>query len=190
MKKQLINERVGAASLRIPNLDNPKAIGYIYTIQNLTLSPTWIRPKNYDSVQKTPLIPCGCFAIRRDLFMSVGGFDKLRKWSCEDFELSLRLWRLGHDLTTSPVVGICHHFKTSETRGFESKWDEVAYNSLRSAIILLSPIGTNADQSIYVCTKFRSKHFADLHICRCRNSIVIFSIDGDYGVEFDPEIIR
>lgn len=153
LRKQLEVEGVGAASLRIPSLENPKAIGYLYTIKDLSLQPTWTLPVVLNEVQKTPLIPGGCFAMQRELFLAIGGFDVLRKWSREDFELSLRLWRLGHNLTTSPRIGILHHFKTGETRGFVSQWEEVVYNSLRSALTLLSPVWAEK-----VCQHFKTVH--------------------------------
>jgi GT2 family glycosyltransferase len=135
---QLENEKVGAATLKIPYLEEANRVAYIYTIKDLLLEPTWVAPTSKTEVQQVPAIPGACFGIRRAMFESTGGFDSgLMKWGREDLEYSLRLWRLGYDLTMSPRAGIAHSWERKRT--FEISWNEVDYNILRTALTLLSP---------------------------------------------------
>jgi len=142
LKKQLKNQKIGAASLRIPHLEKPNSVAYVYTIGGLALEPTWVQPRSKEKPQIVPVIPGGCFGIRRDVFESVGGFDNgLRKWGREDLELSLRLWRLGYDLSMSPCSGIFHSWKRKRT--FKILWKEVDYNIIRIALTLFSKKWSN-----------------------------------------------
>jgi GT2 family glycosyltransferase len=135
---QLENEGVGAATLKIPYLEERNRVAYIYTIKDLLLEPTWVSPTSKTEVQQVPAIPGACFGIRRAMFQKTGGFDSgLMKWGREDLEYSLRLWRLGYDLTMSPRAGIAHSWERKRT--FEISWNEVDYNILRTALTLLSP---------------------------------------------------
>ncbi len=135
---QLENEKVGAATLKIPYLEEANRVAYIYTIKDLLLEPTWVAPTSKTEIQPVPAIPGACFGIRKNMFEQTGGFDSgLMKWGREDLEYSLRLWRLGYDLTMSPRAGIAHSWERKRT--FEISWNEVDYNILRTALTLLSP---------------------------------------------------
>jgi len=135
---QLENENIGAATLKIPYLEETNRVAYIYTIKDLLLEPTWVSPTSKTEIQQVPAIPGACFGIRRTMFEQTGGFDAgLMKWGREDLEYSLRLWRLGYDLTMSPRAGIAHSWQRKRT--FEISWNEVDYNILRTALTLLSP---------------------------------------------------
>jgi len=138
LELQLQNENVGAATLKIPYLEEANRVAYIYTIKDLLLEPTWVAPTSKTEIQPVPAIPGACFGIRRTMFEQTGGFDSgLMKWGREDLEYSLRLWRLGFDLTMSPRAGIAHSWERKRT--FEISWNEVDYNILRTALTLLSP---------------------------------------------------
>lgn len=128
---------VGAASLKIPHLEDPKRTAFIYTIKDLALEPTWKEPSNKKESMKVPSISGACFGIRRDVFEKTGGFDEgLDKWGREDMEYALRLWRLGYDLVLSPRAGIAHSWERK--RKFEISWEQVDYNILRTALTLFS----------------------------------------------------
>jgi len=138
LELQLQNEKVGAATLKIPYLEETNRVAYIYSIKDLLLEPTWVAPISKTEIQPVPAIPGACFGIRRTMFEQTGGFDSgLMKWGREDLEYSLRLWRLGYDLTMSPRAGIAHSWERKRT--FEISWNEVDYNILRTALTLLSP---------------------------------------------------
>ncbi|MBM5816193.1 MAG: glycosyltransferase [Cyanobacteria bacterium K_Offshore_surface_m2_239] len=52
----------------------------------------------------------GCGAMRRDVFLRLGGFDTAyHQPSIEDVELGLRLWRQGGHLVLDPSIQGCHH---------------------------------------------------------------------------------
>ncbi|MCK5460681.1 glycosyltransferase [Candidatus Gracilibacteria bacterium] len=137
LAKELQNEKVGAVSLKIPHLEEKDRIGYIYTIENWALEPTWIVPNNLNSVQQTPAIPGGCFGIQKKVFEKLDGFDEgLKLWGREDFEFSLRIWRAGYDLVFSPKSAIAHSY--DRKRNFEISYQEVDYNTIRTALLLFS----------------------------------------------------
>ncbi|MCF7830414.1 glycosyltransferase family 2 protein [Candidatus Gracilibacteria bacterium] len=134
---QLEDKKIGAATLKIPYLEEPDRVAFIYTLGDFALEPTWISPLNKAKIHNVPVIPGACFAMRKELFVSTGGFDEgLHKWGREDLEYSLRLWRLGYDLSMSTKSGIAHSWERKRT--FEISWDEVDYNILRISLTLLS----------------------------------------------------
>jgi hypothetical protein len=85
-----------------------------------------------------PLL-CGCFvALRRDLFVAIGGFDSgLIVWGCEDAELSLHLWTRGYSCMLVPEVEIAHLFRP--THPYRVDWEVVVYNTLRMATVHFGP---------------------------------------------------
>ncbi len=135
---QLQKKNVGAATLAIPYLEEPDRVAYVYTVKDLALEPTWLSPLDHTYIQKVPAIAGACFSMRRDVFQATGGFDAgLQKWGREDFEYSLRLWRLGYDLILSPRARIAHSWQRKRT--FAISWDQVDYNILRTSWTLCSP---------------------------------------------------
>jgi GT2 family glycosyltransferase len=137
---QLQNASTGAASLKITVWGKPHLIGHVYTIANMMLEPGWAEPRCYDQVQRVPAISGACFAVRREVFEATGGFDAgLRKWGREDTEFSLRLWRLGYELSLSPRAGITHRFKFDKQgkpiTNFAVHWGQLTYNTMRTALL-------------------------------------------------------
>jgi len=62
------------------------------------------------STGKPTLFPCGAaFAIRRQLFAQVGGFDEDFFAYYEDVDLGWRLWILGHEVLFVPESRVRHH---------------------------------------------------------------------------------
>ncbi len=135
---QLANENIGAASLCIPHLEEPDRIAYVYTIKDLFLEPVWEAPLDKNKVQLVPVISGACFGIRKKVFEETGGFDEgMRTWGREDLEYSLRLWRMGYDLSMSPRAAIAHSWERKRT--FDISWEEVDYNILRTVLTIFSP---------------------------------------------------
>jgi GT2 family glycosyltransferase len=60
---------------------------------------------------KAGIAPGGCFAIRRDTLLELGGFAAMRDFGTEDVELSLRAWRLGCSILTVPDSCVLHDFR-------------------------------------------------------------------------------
>ncbi len=126
----------GAATINIASIGEVDRLGFLYTLKDWTLEPTWKRPHKETAACLTSAIPGGCFAIKKALFKSTGGFNKhLKKWGREDFEYSLRLWRLGYDLWFSDEAIMGHAF--DHKRAFEISWDEVDFNTLWTAESLM-----------------------------------------------------
>lgn len=132
----------GAATVNITAIGEKDRLGFLYTLKDWSLEPTWVRPENPNIDQKTSAIPGGCFAIKKTLFSQTGGFNpNLKKWGREDFEYSLRLWRLGYDLWFSPAAVMGHAF--DHNRAFEISWDQVDYNTLWVAELLMDALAVD-----------------------------------------------
>lgn len=73
---------------------------------------------------------CGCtFGIKKDIFKSIGGFDRYFKvYGVEDQEMSLRLWLFGYKIILNPLIEVEHLFKT--THNFEITHENIIYNFL------------------------------------------------------------
>jgi len=119
----------GAATINIASIGEADRLGFLYTLKNWSLEPTWTKPENISNNQLAPAIPGGCFAIKKSLFTATGGFNStLKKWGREDFEYSLRLWRQGYDLWFSGEAVMGHAF--DHKRAFEISWEQVDFNTL------------------------------------------------------------
>ncbi len=128
----------GAATINIASIGEVDRLGFLYTLKNWTLEPTWKRPNKAASEVLAPAIPGGCFAITKKLFLETSGFNAhLKKWGREDFEYSLRLWRLGYDLWFSSEAIMGHAF--DHNRAFEISWEQVDFNTLWTAYTLMDP---------------------------------------------------
>lgn len=126
----------GAATINITAIGEKDRLGFLYALKDWTLEPTWVKPQDPTLEQLTSAIPGGCFAIRKSLFDQTGGFNSnLKTWGREDFEYSLRLWRLGYDLWFSPEAVMGHAF--NHKRAFKISWEQVDYNSLWIARTLM-----------------------------------------------------
>ena len=125
----------GAATVNIASIGEVDRLGFLYTLKNWSLEPTWVRPENATAQMLAPAVPGGCFAIRKQLFVETGGFNnRLKKWGREDFEFSLRLWRMGYDLWFSGDAIMGHAF--DHNRAFEISWEQVDFNTLWTAYTL------------------------------------------------------
>jgi hypothetical protein len=102
---------VGAVSPAISVLGREDARGYGLCWTSAELACAWLPPPSAPPFD-VPLLPGACLAIRRHVFLSVGGFDRgLIRWGFEDGELSIRLWRLGYELRVVPDVAVAHLFR-------------------------------------------------------------------------------
>jgi glycosyltransferase involved in cell wall biosynthesis len=127
----------GAATVNIASIGEQDRLGFLYSLKDWTLEPTWGRPKDDTSERLTSAIPGGCFAVKKEIFEQTGGFNThLKKWGREDFEYSLRLWRLGYDLWFSDKAIMGHAF--DHKRAFEISWEQVDFNTLWTARTLMN----------------------------------------------------
>ncbi len=71
---------------------------------------TWL--PRHSAPMDCPILSGGCFAIRRDAWRHVGGYeDAFRGYGYDEEEISLKLWLFGHRLMTAPDVVILHKFR-------------------------------------------------------------------------------
>jgi GT2 family glycosyltransferase len=77
-------------------------------------SPTWVQ-RAYDALRRRPArrcetswLPSGNLVIRRDAFLSVGGFDESLE-TCEDVDLCRRLHAAGRRVVAEPDLVSVHH---------------------------------------------------------------------------------
>jgi len=127
----LARPSVAAAQPCIVGVCPGEAKGYGERFRGPDLTLEWL-PRRSPDPYPIPIL-CGCcFAIRRDLFLKVGGLDGgMIGWGSEDCELSLRLWRLGYQIWIDPRVVIGHLFRKKAP--YRIDWSVVLHNRLRLA---------------------------------------------------------
>lgn len=124
---------VGATAPAVYDVDNPVAKGFGFQVGLPSLDPMFLGQQG-TTPYAVPTLPGCCFAIRREVFDAVGGFDEgMIQWGMEDTELGLRLWLLGYELLLVPQVEFGHLFRGvlpyPVTRGC------VIHNKLRLAFL-------------------------------------------------------
>lgn len=84
-------------------------------------------------------IMLGCaFAIRRDFFFDLGGYDEeLLIWNGENYELSFKLWLCGGKLLQIPCSRVAHTFRIHNRDRVLPGIDFVAHNFKRIAEVWL-----------------------------------------------------
>lgn len=111
----------------------------------------WSRPDG-DHVHEVGVVPGGCLAVRRDLFLGDGGFGPFRAFGLEDVDLSLRWWRAGRPLLGAPQSRITHCFRAYAPYPAEPQaWVE---NILYTALRHMS--GERLRSSVHRCSQFES----------------------------------
>ncbi len=122
---------IGAVQPCITDIKEKNAKGYGERFKGPDLTLEWL-PKRKLSPYPVPIL-CGCcFAVKRNLFLTVGGLDGgMIGWGSEDCEFSLRLWRLGYQIWIVPEIEVAHRFRTSAP--YRIDWQFVLYNRLRIA---------------------------------------------------------
>jgi polypeptide N-acetylgalactosaminyltransferase len=95
----------------------------------------WI-PRLEDPLKpvSTPIMLGCAFAIRRDYFFNLGGYDEqLMIWNGENYELSFKLWLCGGQLLEVSCSRVAHTFRKRNKWRMDSDVDFVAYNFKRIA---------------------------------------------------------
>lgn len=126
----VLEEGYDAVAPGIGVMDNPNLAGYGLTWTN-SLKTSWYVDKP-EKLTTVPLLPGGCFAIKRSAFEDIGGFDKgFVVWGHEDEEISLKLWLFGYTCCIYPEVLVLHKFRSQHP--YKVKFEHVHYNFLRLA---------------------------------------------------------
>ena len=136
----LVTGKTTSVAPAIGAIGNPNFIGYGQTL--------WINPRaskirthwntRQDDVFETAILPGGCFAIKRDVFEDVGGFETgFPTWGHEDVELSIKLWLFGYSCHVQPNPKVLHLFRKSQP--YHISLDDYYYNLLRLAYLHFSP---------------------------------------------------
>lgn len=74
------------------------------------ISNTWL--PMHGAPKECPILSGGCFAVRRDVWERVGGYeDAFRGYGYDEEEISLKLWLFGFRLMTAPDVTVLHRFR-------------------------------------------------------------------------------
>ncbi len=108
----------------------------VYTNSDMSfVSATFINGLRFKKLTEVPFVNCGNFIIKRDVFLSLGGFDDgMILWGPEDRDLSIRAWLCGYRLFIEPNIEIGHLYRVGKKKSEELKAIRkkgIVYNSLR-----------------------------------------------------------
>lgn len=114
----------------IADYSNPAAVGFGQTWDE-KLEVGWLPAPQ--EVSAVPLAPGGLLMVKKEVFDSVGGFEKgFKIWGCEDVEFSLKCWLFGFGVYVTPEVTVKHIFRKRHVYFVSLK--EVNYNLIRMAV--------------------------------------------------------
>jgi len=121
-------------------IGNPNFIGYGQTLwvneRSNKFRTHWNTKRDY--LFETAVLPGGCFAIRRDVFEDVGGFETgFPTWGHEDVELSIKLWLFGYNCYVQPKTKVLHLFR--KVQPYKIELEDYYYNLLRLAYLHFNP---------------------------------------------------
>jgi len=125
----LLTNQTDAVAPAIASFEKPNFIGYGQTLR-FNLRIQWNQKRS--AFFETAVLPGGCFAISKEVFEKVGGFETgFKTWGHEDIELSIKLWLFGFRCHCQPNVKVLHLFRKKHP--YKVSFDDVNYNLLRMA---------------------------------------------------------
>jgi glycosyltransferase involved in cell wall biosynthesis len=110
MVEVLENPKVGGVAPAIVGYRSDR-VGYGLTFTGCQLEVRWLRRKPRGPVA-APIIPGCCFATRRNVIETTGGWDdrQLQRGNIDN-EGSVRFWMLGYELMIAPETVVAHKFR-------------------------------------------------------------------------------
>lgn len=136
----LLSGKTNSVAPAIGAIGDPNFIGYGQTLwinqRSSKIRTHW--NTHQEDVFETAIIPGGCFAIKRDVFEDIGGFETgFPTWGHEDVELSIKLWLFGYSCHVQPNTKVLHLFR--KIQPYHISLDDYYYNLLRLAYLHFSP---------------------------------------------------
>eukprot|EP00108_Taenia_solium_P004930 TsM_000408800 transcript=TsM_000408800 gene=TsM_000408800 len=105
----------------------------MYVFEHPPRSSVVKRQSNADTIESLTM-PGGLFAMRRDYFFKLGGYDDgMEIWGGENLELSFRIWQCGGSLEFSPCSTVGHVYRATHPYSFPGNKDYNGYNTARMA---------------------------------------------------------
>jgi len=132
----LARTSVGAVGPVISMLSQRNAKGFGLRFRDAALNCEWGDWQQRDPYP-VPMLGAGFFAMRRDVFHAMGGFDPgMVKFGMEDPDLDIRLYTFGYECLLVPSVEVAHLFRNDHA--FQD-WETFLHNVMRYATIHFSP---------------------------------------------------
>ena len=93
-------------------------------------------------ITPVPVLPKSCFAVKRQVFELVGGFDTgFRMNGYDDVEFTLKLWLFGFGSFVNPAAVVRHIFRGSRPGTANNR--DIHYNLLRLATLHFNQVRLN-----------------------------------------------
>jgi GT2 family glycosyltransferase len=93
----------------------------------------WL-PRNGDEPYAVPVLPGFFIAMRREVFIEIGGFDDgMLVYGMEDPELSVHLWARGYQCVLVPTIEVAHLYRNPPP-DYQSDWETGLHNILRLGV--------------------------------------------------------
>lgn len=114
-------------------------LGFSWKLEHAHPGRTW-DVRKIDPVP-SPIMAGGLFAIHRERFFELGGYDPgMKEWGGEELELSLKIWMCGGSLALIPCSRVAHVFRSAKYpsgTGYKVDIGKVIVNKLRVAEVWL-----------------------------------------------------
>lgn len=128
---------------------DPRCVGCGATLVDALFSYRW-NPVVAEEPVRVQIVPGGCLAVRRDVFLAAGGFGDFAGFGLEDVDLALNWHAAGHPLLGVPRARVRHCFRTRAPYPVERQhWIE---NLLQTAFRHLG--GERLRQTLLACAAF------------------------------------